>query len=348
MRSLVFLRRGRLVDQTNLARLGKKKIVECGRWVGIEWLKSLRGELRDYRPHLVLSHGFNGHFIVFIAHMLGWLKGAPIATYHGPYHPMSRSGSIKKMAFDRFTDLYLKYYARAIVAVAGHERQALIQKGVDANKITVIHNGIIDTRAAQGAREQLRREWGIAPDTIMVGIISRLEPVKGIVDAIEALALVAPECAMVQMVIIGIGTQEAELKRLAAARGFGNRVHFVGFRSDVVDCYSAIDIFLLPSLSECHSIALLEAMRAARPIVATAVGGNIETVSTGEEAELVPAGAPRAMADALLSLIRNPTRSRLLGEAARRRFLAEFTAEVSLGKTVQWLHGCAATVRDNL
>lgn len=347
IRSVVVLCRGRPVDTANLARLRDKKVIERTSLLPGAWLKELREEFRHDRPRLVISHGFNGHFVVFVARLLGWTHAAPIATYHGPYHAMSMLGWFKKILFDGFSDFYLKYCARAILAVAGHGRDALLAKGVNEKRVTVIHNGIANLIADPGARERLRREWCIATDTIVIGIISRLEPVKGIMDAIQAFAFIAPECAALQMIIIGVGTQEAELKRSVVAAGFEDRVRFVGFRSDVADCHSAIDIFLLPSISECHSIALLEAMRAARPIVATSVGGNVETVSAGVEAELVPAGEPRAMAVALLSLIHDSQRARMLGEAARRRFLAEFTAEASLDKTVKWLHRCAASVGDD-
>lgn len=342
IRSVVVLRRGLPVDTANLALLRDRKVIErSNMWPGA-WLKELREEFQSCRAQLVISHGFNAHFIVFVARLLGWLDAVPIATYHGPYHAMSTLGLIKKLVFDIFTDFYLKHCAHAVAAVAGHGREDLLAKGIDARKVVVIHNGIPDADPDSAARERLRREWQIKPDTVLIGILSRLEPVKGIVDAIEAMALIARECAAARMLIVGIGTQEAELKRLVKSRGLEDRISFAGFRSDVADCYTAFDIFLLPSLSECHSIALLEAMRAARPIVATAVGGNVETVSAGVEAELVPVNAPRAIADGLLSLIRDPRRARLLGEAARRRFLADFTSEVSLRKTVHWLLGCAA------
>lgn len=340
IRSLVFINRKRHVDRENLQRLKNRGVVEYGRGTGFGWLKRLRAELNGYGPQLVVSHGFNGHFIVFIARLLGWLRAVPVATYHGPYHPMSLQGVVKKQLFERFTNYYLRRHASAIAAVAAHEARALESRGVDRSRITVIHNGIADVVAPAGSRERLRSEWGVAADIPLIGVVSRLELVKGVADAIEAMAHVVRECPTVHMLIIGSGTREEELRSLAVARGLEQRVTFAGFRSDVVACLTAIDIYLLPSHSECHSIGLLEAMRAARPIVVTAVGGNVETVTPGMEALLVPAAAPRAMADALVALLRGRERAEALGIAARNRYLADFTAAEATQKTAQWLRRC--------
>lgn len=341
IRSLVLLRPGRQVDEGSLVKLTNKRVVRSGGLLGMAWLKALRAELTEYQPHLVVSHGFNGHFLVFAAILLGWLKGLPVATYHGPYHPMTRSGRIKKFIFDGFTGYYLRRHANAVVAVAGHEAENLADSGVEAKKITVIHNGIPDVEPIRTARESIRLGWGIASGSSVIGIVSRLEPVKGVSDAIDAMKLIVKQDPSARMVIAGVGTQEAELKKQVALCQMDSCIHFAGFRSDVAEFLSAIDIFLLPSHSECHSIALLEAMRAGKPIVATAVGGNVETVVDGKEAVLVPVQDPRHMADAVLGLVENHERAQSLAAAARQRFLTDFTAEVSMARTATWLRECA-------
>lgn len=337
LRSLVFLKRGRQADRAAIARLQYAAVVDYAYAFYPVWLRSLRDVLRAYRPHFVISHGFNGHFIVFLARMLGWLEAIPIVTYHGPYHPMSRVGWLKKHLFDKFTYYYLKRHAVVVLSVAGHEARALGMHGVDKNKITVIHNGIVDVEAGVDARTRLRSEWRFRDEAVVIGIVSRLENIKGIADAIEAFALVYAECPAVRLVVVGSGSQEGELRQRVGDLGLHEYVVFAGFRADTVDCYAAMDIFLLPSLSECHSIALLEAMRAALPIVATAVGGNVETVVSGVEAELVPAGAPREIAGALLKLVHDAKYAHALADAARRRYLKDFTASVVSDKTRAWL-----------
>lgn len=344
MHSLVFVRRGRQVDLAGLDQLENRIVVEYSSMADPAWMKALRDTLRGIRPHLVITHGFNGHFIVFLARLFGWLDAIPVATYHGPYHAMSRSGMLKKFLFDRFTNYYLRKHAASVLSVAAHEARALMRNGVDQHKITVVHNGIADVSVPDASRERVRREWAAGPGDVLVGVVSRLEPVKGVADAVEAMLPVSRNCPSVRMIIIGSGSQEHALRELVDARGLAGHIVFAGFRSDIAACLSACDIFLLPSHSECHSIALLEAMRAAKPIVATDVGGNVETVADGAEALLVPAASPGRIAGAITTLVRDGSRARAMGDAARVRFLADFTAEVSVSKSRRWLRECAQSL----
>jgi glycosyltransferase involved in cell wall biosynthesis len=134
---------------------------------------------------------------------------------------------------------------------------------------------------------------------------------------IRAFKRVHDQHADTALVLIGDGELRASLQQSAIDEGVADSVHFLGDRSDVRDWLQGLDMFVLSSMSEGYSMALLEASAVALPIVATQVGGNGEIVRDGINGRLVPAGNPAALADAMLALLRNPQHALALGQSAR-------------------------------
>ena len=141
-----------------------------------------------------------------------------------------------------------------------------------------------------------------------------------------------------EALIIGGGRREAEMRRLAAELGLAGRVHFLGPRDDVPDLLSALDIFVLPSHSEGVSLALLEAMAASLPVIATRVGGLPEVVTDGENGLLIPPQDPEALATALERLLADPDLAQKLGGNARKQVEANFSLE-RLGREINEIYG---------
>jgi glycosyltransferase involved in cell wall biosynthesis len=176
----------------------------------------------------------------------------------------------------------------------------------------------------------------------VVGIASRFDPIKGIAYLVDAFGRVARRNPQGKLVLIGSGPLEDTLRVQVRSLGFADRVVFTGFRTDIAACLEAMDVFVLPSLAEAHSISLLEAMRAAKAIVATNVGGNTESVRHEQEAIIVPPADPAAIAVALERLLSDATLRYDIGSRARERFLAEFTVDHMVGRTAKWLERIAA------
>ena len=147
---------------------------------------------------------------------------------------------------------------------------------------------------------------------------------KGHRHLIEALSLLAGRHPRVHVAIAGRGELRDALLARARDLGVAGRVHLIGLRSDVPAVLAAADVFVLPSLSEGLPLALLEAMFAGRPIVASAVGEVSAALAQGAAGMLVPAGDPQALAAALDGLLSEPRRARELGHAAARRAAAEY------------------------
>jgi glycosyltransferase involved in cell wall biosynthesis len=200
--------------------------------------------------------------------------------------------------------------------------------GISKEKVVIIPNGlqVPDAERLLGSRAA-RTELGLPVDQAVVGTVARLDPVKRLDVLLQALGSL-PD---VYAVIIGEGPERARLMALCQGLGLTGRVRFPGQQGDVWPWLAAMDVFALSSDWEGMSNALLEAMAAGLPIIATEVGGTPDVVVDGVTGLLVPPGDPTALADALARLVRDPGLRRQMGQAGRERALRHF----SLGRTVE-------------
>lgn len=222
--------------------------------------------------------------------------------------------------------------ADLFIAVSDFVRERLIAvNGTPAARTHRIYNGIDLTRFGVMDRGRLRRELGIGEDVPVVFCAGRVQPYKGMQTLVEAAALLRGEGAgRVEVAIAGDGPYLAELRRLAQARGMES-VRFLGRRTDVPALLAGATVAVVPSLwEEAFGLAVVEAMAAGVPLVATRTGGIPELVEDGRTGILVPPGDARALADALRLLLNHPSLRAALAThgqvAARRRFGLERAA----------------------
>ncbi|HYR97607.1 MAG TPA: glycosyltransferase [Gemmatimonadales bacterium] len=195
-------------------------------------------------------------------------------------------------------------------------------------RIVTIPNG---ARFAPAARSTLRAELGLTDDSPLIVAVGNLYPVKGHTYLLEALGRLAPTHPRLQLAIAGRGDLAQVLQSQARDLNVEGRVHFLGLRQDIANILAAADVFALPSLSEGLPVALLEAMFASRPIVASAVGDVPAALASGAAGRLVPPGDAAALAGAIRGLLTNPFEARALGQTAQARA----TAEYGIGRMVQ-------------
>lgn len=204
-----------------------------------------------------------------------------------------------------------------------------------AAKVVAIPNGVDVARFGGGAGAALRARLGVAAGEILVGAVGTVKPVKGQAVLLEALTPLLRENPRVRLVLAGTaeGAYADALARAAAEAGVADRVLRPGPLEDVPGLLAALDLFVLPSLSEGMSNALLEAMASGRAIVATAVGGNPECLDGGSCGVLVPPGDPAALASAVRALLAEPARAAGLGARARARAQGEYGLDRMLERT---------------
>lgn len=196
--------------------------------------------------------------------------------------------------------------------------------------VLVIPNGISLSRRPDGpvSAQEVRQRLGARAGETLLASIGRLVEQKGHRYLLSAFAkLVRSRGVGARLVVLGDGPLRGALEMQAREEGIADRVLFAGIRADVLGLLPAIDVVVFSSLFEGMPVALLEAMAAARCIVATDVPGIVEVVRHDREALIVPIGDAEGLCQALHDVATAPALSRRLGEAARRRFLGEFTAE---------------------
>ena len=197
---------------------------------------------------------------------------------------------------------------------------------IPERKVRTIYNGVDTTRFTPGDRVAARRTLDIPPDWSVVGTVGRLDPVKDQAGLIRAFAATTASRPSV-LLIVGDGPLRPELDALRRELGLGERVRLLGERQDIPHVLQALDCFVLPSVGEGISNAILEAMATALPVVATRVGGNVELVEDGETGLLVQVRQPEALVRALDCYLGDPAIARKHGAAARARAEREFGLE---------------------
>jgi len=269
--------------------------------------------LRQHRPAILHTHNPIPHQFGALARIAA---GTPVLvhTKHGRNNMFSPKGQFYERVAGRLTD--------AVVPVSEDAAQvARTLDGVSPDRVQVIRNGIeIVDRPAPPAAEA---RWNAVH-------VARLDFVKDQATLLRAARLVANREPRFRLDIVGDGEERLALTRLAAELSLEDVVRFHGFQDEVRPFLERAGVFVLPSLSEGIALTLLEAMAAELPVVATDVGGNREVVTPGVTGLLVPPRDPRALAEAILSIMADPGRARTFGEAGRARVVRDF----SLGQTV--------------
>lgn len=203
----------------------------------------------------------------------------------------------------------------AAVTVSRSSRTSLAEAlGISEAALDVVPNGIA---FAAGDRTAARARLGLEEDETLILAVGNLYPVKGHAVLLRALAAMNGAAGRWRVAVAGRGAEEEGLRSYAEGAGIASRVELLGYRADVPELLAAADVYVMPSLSEGLPLALVEAMFAGKPVIASRVGGIPEVVEHGETGLLVPPRDPDALAEALRCLLVDPSRARALGEAAR-------------------------------
>ena len=218
-----------------------------------------------------------------------------------------------------------------IISVSeGVKKSILASRRVSQEKVRTVYNGVdLDAlNAVDVDKTKKRLELGIPLLVPVVGNVANLSPPKGHEYLLRAAPQVLRLRPDVRFVIVGRDDGEArDLNKLVVQLGIEDRVIFTGFRKDVAEVISIFDLFVLSSLFEGMSVALLEAMALGKPTVVTTVGGNTEVVVDGVTGLHVPPCNSDAMATAILNLLDNSPLMASMGEAAVLRVKENFTIE---------------------
>ena len=284
-------------------------------WWPLLWL------LRRERVDVLHAHTF-GHNAW--ATVLGRLAGVGVIVAHE--HNWAFAGRPLRPLVDR------RLIARgsdAIIVVSDDARRKMIEvERITPDRLVVLPNGVRALPPGNG--HAIRAELAIGSDDPVIGVVCVMRPEKAVGSLVRAVALLLAEVPRLRMVVAGDGPDRPAVQALARELGVTDRVHLLGDRMDVPDILAALDVAVLCSDYEGIPLALLEYMDAARPIVATRVGGIPELIEDGVEGLLVPPRDPPALAQAILALLRDRERAEALGARARERCRGEFSVEATV------------------
>lgn len=286
----------------------------------------LRAELRRLRPHIV-------HTWLFAANSFGRVAARSAGVPH--VVASERCVDLWKSGWHFRIDRVLARRTDAITTNSTGVRDFYAAHGICPSLFHVIPNGIEPVGGPVLSREAACASLGIAPERRLIVAVGRLWPQKRYRDLIWAAELLATIHPEVTLVIIGDGPQRGELLRHRDAVTTVERVRFVGNRDDVAAILPHAEAFWIASDSEGQSNALMEAMRAGVPVIASDIAGNRDLVVDGETGFLVPLGDTAAFARQTTRLLRSPEQSHAMSLAARRRIRREFSVEAMVAGHVR-------------
>ena len=280
------------------------------------WINKLTRLIKSESPDVLFAHGFNGAIMMAMLRLLKNVNIPIVCTYHGPYHAPSKAKKLIEPIYNGLSILIYKHLAKHTICVENFSRRYLTDKGVV--HVTTVHNGIPDIEYV--------KKTAAESDCVNLVTASRITEVKGLTYLLQALAILKKRGVKFHYDMIGEGPLLGSLQIEAESLGLDEAdVIFQGFKDNIPEWLRECDIFVLPSLFEYHSIAILEAMRSGCAIVATDVGGNCESLTDMKEGVIIPPKDPEAIANAIQSLAEHPEQRVRLSANARQRFEGEFT-----------------------
>ena len=288
-------------------------------------LARLIRHLRHERVDILHTHLFEPSAVGLLAGVLAGTRGRVMTRHYSNYH--TRIGKKWHVRVDQLCNRM----SHAVIGVSQHTADHLVhEEGAPAEKVHVALNGIDFSRVKISDRDapaRLRREWCPAGAHLLV-VPGRLHPEKGHTYLFQALAAIRQRLERpVLALVAGAGPFESAYREEVRSLGCEDIVRFLGFRTDIPDVIAAADLVVLPSVAEAFGLVVAEALYLGTPIVATHVGGIPEIVEDGIDGVLVPPADSNALAKAIVGLLGDPERRRLMASAGRERVRDRFSFE---------------------
>ena len=311
---------GKMMD--TLDRMGvNHHVIPSERAFDVSTWNAVRRLMVREKIDLVHVHGTRANTNIYWAARM--LRLPIIYTVHGWSFHDDQSWWVKRARI--FVEKWITRAVNCTISVSG-SNQETGTRYIPRFQSVVIPNGINLTQFDPSRRlGDLRREWGVKPDALVLGFVGRMTAQKDPLALIAAFPAVLRANPRAVLVLVGEGELKDDARRLAASLGLGeNKVVFEKFRTDIPDVLAAMDVFCLPSLWEGLPIGLMEAMAMKKAVLATRVDGSKELVAADVNGVLVPPGDPAALTEGLVRLATDPGLRARLGARARETIAGGF------------------------
>jgi len=294
-------------------------IFPCRSRFDLSTIKNIRDFIHKEKPDIIHSHGYKSNFYALSAarNKMPW-----VVTNH----------LWKRTTFNlklyAYLDRFLIKYSKQIVAVSDEIAAEMLKMGIPSHKIVVIDNGIDLRRFSKEKKnDQLKRSFGFNINSKVIGTVASLTEEKGHFYLLEAASAIVSSFPEARFLIVGDGRERRQLEEKVSELGLLGKVIFTGSRRDVPEILSILDIFVLPSLKEGLPMALLEAMAARLPVVATKVGAVPKVVVHKENGFLVEPGSSESLCTAISELLSDSTEAVRFGLQGYQKVENEFSSK---------------------
>ncbi|MBI5055372.1 MAG: glycosyltransferase family 4 protein [Nitrospirae bacterium] len=284
----------------------------------------IRKYIKENRVDIIHCHGYKSNFFGLLAS-----RGKiPLVTTN--HNWLTAHWKLKVYCF--IDSLLIRYFDR-IVAVSEDVKKDMLRYKIPERKIRIIDNGIdLDRFNGKVYPVNIRKEFGIKEHETVIGTIGSLGHEKGHIYLLKAAREILETHKAVKFLIIGDGLLRNELESMANTLGISSNVIFAGYRKDIPEMLSMMDIFVLPSIKEGLPMVLLEAMAAKKPVIATRVGAVPKVITHDETGILVRPKEIDELRHSILRLINDRATAEKLRQAAYRRLRDNFTSDTMAGK----------------
>ena len=296
---------------------------------GSPWqlMNNLAGVINQIQPDLVHSHLLDSNFY---SSLVCWYKAIPhVCTEHGDV-------SLRRSIIMRVKYAAIALFSCCVICVSSAVRDNAMKLIPARKKLAVIYNGI---RFMEKKASSFRAELEIPEDSVLIGNVGNLYPIKGQKYLLRAFAEICKISPRVVLVFVGRGGEEEELRKLEGVLNIPRgRVLFAGFRNDIENVMNAFDLYVQPSLSEGHPLAVLEAMSLGIPVIASAVGGIPEIIKNEQFGTLVNPGAINELQDSIVNFLNNPESSKKKALAGQLFVREGFSIEQMVERYINCYH----------
>ena len=279
-------------------------------------IKKISQIIKEQNIHLIHTHNLGSHFYGSLAAIMSGLKPR-VHSQHG----IETHFGIKEYLKHQYLNNKNDYF----ICVSKGVENFVRNKWRPRCNLLTIHNGISSSFKNIQITQNVRAQIGIPKNSKVIGHVGRLSEVKDQSTLINAFHLLLQKDNNVSLIIIGDGPLKTTLEAIANDLGIGEKVYFLGFRNDIRDILNILDVFVLSSLYEGISVALLEAMITSIPVVVTEVGGNIEIIKHQINGLVVPPKNPLELAEAIKKILIDKNLSFSLAKTAHETVESKFS-----------------------
>jgi len=283
--------------------------------------------LKKIGAHIVQTHNWGT--------ALEGILGAKLARVPRIIH--AERGTIEDKKRNIVLQRFLWGFANQVLSVSEvHRKRVTDVIGFPQEQIKTIVNGVDTERFFPNSetKQDIRKKLGLKKNSLCIGTVGSLRPVKNHLLLINACKTILPYFDQVEVLIVGEGPLETQLRQEVETLGFSKKIHFAGGQSNIPEILNALDIFVLSSLREGMPNAVLEAMACGVPVVATAVGGVPEIIDSPQVGIVINSLDEVALASALRALLENEDKRIEIGLRGRERVVKHF----SLKKMINQYH----------